>query len=129
MTVIALVLMLVHALGERDAHTRPVELANIAAEIAATDATDDEAAELVTACVHETGCRYGVESRDGRGAKGPWQVEGSRDVSAKEALRRIRWSERVCGGPGHLELFAGCGACGRCPEIVASLLDPSLPRR
>jgi hypothetical protein len=127
MPILSLVLMLVSALGQHDAHSRPVELANVAAEIAATDATDDEAAELVTACVHESRCHAGAVG-DGGQARGAWQVHG-RDASAAEALRRIRWSERVCGGPGHLELFAGCGACGRCPEIVASLLDPSLPRR
>lgn len=122
----SLVLMLVAHLGQPHDLARAIELSNLAVEVAETGATDDEAAELVAACIHESRCHTKAIG-DGGQARGAWQVHG-RDASATEALRRLRWSERACG-VGDLSLFAGCGRCGACPEIVASLLDPTLPRR
>lgn len=101
------------------------ELEQIAVEVATTDAADWEAELLAAICIHETGCV--AEDRifthkDGL-ARGPWQVRG--EPSAREALRRVRWSWAACGD---LSLYAGCGGCGRCPGIVRSLTDPTVPR-
>jgi len=126
MDTLSLLLMLLAHLGQPRDLARAVELANVAADVASTDATEDEAAELVTACIHESRC-HPTAIGDGGAARGAWQVHG-RDADARGALARLRWSERACG-VGDLSLFAGCRRCGACPAIVASLLDPSLPRR
>ena len=103
---------------------RVEELAAIAADIASTDATDEEAELLVDICIHESRCSLKAVGDGGR-ARGAWQVRG-KDASAAEALRRVRWSYAICGD---LSAYAGCGRCGSCPNIVKSLGDPSLPRR
>ena len=112
-------------------HPNPVdvgrlqELASVAADVATTDASDVEAEELVAVAIHESNVHPRAVGDGGR-ARGAWQVHG-RDASAREALSRLRWSERACHD---LSLFAGCGGCGRCPDgLLASLLDPTAPRR
>ena len=101
------------------------ELANIAADVASTDATTDEAELLVAICVHESHCHLRAVGDGGR-ARGPWQIHG-RDTSAAAALARIRWSMAACG---NLSIYAGCGRCGACPDgLLDSLMDPTLPRR
>lgn len=103
---------------------RAIELANVAADIASTDASESEALTLVTTCVHESRCHTNAVGDHGA-ARGAWQVHG-RDVGARAALARVRWSVRACGD---LSLFAGFGRCGGDPAVLASLLDPALPRR
>jgi len=99
--------------------------ANIAADIASTDADEREADILTSIALHESDGHWNAIG-DGGAAHGAWQVHG--DPSAAEALRRLRHSEAVCGR-WDLTLYAGCGTCGSCPETVASLLDPMRPRR
>ncbi len=101
------------------------ELATLAADVASTDATTDEAELLVAICVHESHCHLRAVGDGGR-ARGPWQIHG-RDTSAAAALARIRWSMAACG---NLSFYAGCGRCGACPDgLLDSLMDPTLPRR
>jgi len=100
------------------------ELAELAADVAATDATEAEAELLVAICVHESRCRPHAVG-DGGLSRGAWQVRG-RDVSASAALARVRWSMAACGD---LSLYAGFGRCGGDPAVLASLMDPTLPRR
>jgi hypothetical protein len=100
------------------------ELASIAMEITETDATEDEGFLLVGICIHESRCTRGAIGDGGR-SRGAWQVRG-RDVGAAAALAKVRWSYGVCGD---LSLYAGCGRCGSCPDIVQSLEDPTLPRK
>jgi hypothetical protein len=103
------------------------ELASIVQDVISTDATEDEAYELLAVSIHETRAHVRAHGRDG--SRGAFQVRPpAASYGALEALRRLRWSERACGA-GDLSLYAGCGQCGKCPEIVQSLLDPSLPRR
>lgn len=126
----ALVLMMIAHLGQP--HTidraldRALELANVASDIASTDATETEAAELVAICIHESRCTPHAVG-DGGAPGGAFQVRG-RDISAIGALAKLRWSERLCG-PGGLAPYAGGRRCGDVPEVVASLLDPTIPRR
>jgi len=129
MTTLAILYLLLTHLGHPKTIARAVELANVAADIAGTDATEDEAAELAMIAIHESRAhRAAVNDRDHGGRRvGAWQTGGD-DPSAEAALRLLRWSERACG-KGDASLYAGCGRCGACPEIVASLLDPTLPRR
>lgn len=101
------------------------ELVAIAMDVDSTDATEGEAVLLATVCVHESHCRLKAVGDSGK-ARGPWQVRGQKDVGAGAALAKVRWSYGVCGD---LSLYAGCGRCGACPEIVKSLEDPTLPRR
>jgi hypothetical protein len=103
---------------------RLAELELVALDIASTDASEEEAEVLVSVCLHESRCHLRARG-DGGHALGPWQIHGP-DPSAAEALRRLRWSWGACGD---LSLYAGCGRCGACPDVVASLLDPTLPRR
>jgi hypothetical protein len=124
MKTLALVLMLLSHFGRPRTLERAVELANVSALIAATDATETEAATLVAIAIHESRASLRAVG-DGGSARGAWQVRGS-DASVEQALRLVRWSVATCGD---LSLYAGCGGCGRCPEIAASLLDPTLPRR
>jgi hypothetical protein len=100
------------------------ELASIAMEITETGATEDEGLLLVGICIHESRCTRGAIG-DGGLSRGAWQVRG-RDVGASAALAKVRWSYGVCGD---LSLYAGCGRCGSCPDIVRSLEDPTLPRK
>jgi hypothetical protein len=101
------------------------ELTMIAADIGQTDATPEEAELLVAVCAHESNCHVRAVG-DGGLSRGAWQVRG-RDVSARSALAKLRWSMRACGG---LDIYAGCGGCGRCPAgLLESLVDPTLPRR
>jgi hypothetical protein len=102
---------------------RLTDLETVALDIASTDATAEEAETLVAVCVHESGCRPRAVGSDG--SVGAFQIRKGPGTAA-EALRRLRWSASVCGD---LSLYAGCGRCGACPEIVASLVDPTLPRR
>ena len=124
MKTLALVLLLLSHLGRPRTLERAVELANVATLIAVTDADEDEARALATIAIHESRASLRAVG-DGGSAHGPWQVRGP-DASADRALYLVRWSVAACGD---LSLYAGCGGCGRCPEIVASLLDPTLPRR
>lgn len=124
MSIVSIVLMLCHWLGVASTPERAVELGNVAILIASTDADADEAALLAAVCIHESRCALGAIG-DGGLSRGAWQVRG-RDASVTAALRNLRRSRRICGD---LTLYAGCGNCGSCPEIVASLQDPSLPRR
>lgn len=103
---------------------RLTELATIASDIGAATTDETDAEVLVAECVHESGCRLHAVG-DGGAARGPWQIHG-RDLSAREALARTRWSMRACGD---LSLFAGFGRCGGDPAVLSSLLDPTLPRR
>ena len=104
--------------------TRLAELSAIAADVASTDADETEGELLVAVCVHESRCRAHAVGDSGA-ARGPWQVHG-RDVSAREALSRLRWSLRACHD---LSLFAGYGRCGGDGAVLESLMDPTLPRR
>jgi hypothetical protein len=126
MTTLAILYLLLAHLGHPKTIERAVEISNTAAKIAWTNADADEAAELATIAIHETGC-VDHPAWDGSACFGEWQVCGER-TDAGAALELLRWSERTCG-KGDLSLYAGCGRCGACPEIVASLLDPTLPRR
>lgn len=103
---------------------RVEELAGIAADIASTDASEEEARLLVAICVHESRCHTKAVG-DGGLSRGAWQVRG-RDVGAAGALAKVRWSKAICGD---LSAYAGCGRCGSCPEVVKSLGDPGVPRR
>jgi hypothetical protein len=103
---------------------RLTELERVAIEIASTDASEAEAELLAAICLHESRCHTHAVG-DGGKAYGAWQVRGG-PPTAVEALRRVRWSWQACGD---LSLYAGCGWCGRCPEVVASLQDPTLARR
>ena len=124
MSTLSLVLMLLAHLGHPKTIERAVELANVAADIASTDASDNEAALLVAICLHESNCHREAIG-DGGKSRGAWQVRG-RDVSAAGALAKVRWSMRVCG---NLAPYAGARRCGDVPDVVASLIDPTLPRR
>ncbi len=85
----------------------------------------NELAELLVAiCLHESRCHPGAVG-DGGKSRGAWQVRG-RDVSASAALARVRWSVAACGD---LSLYAGFGRCGGDKAVLASLMDPTLPRR
>lgn len=106
--------------------TRLTELVTIAADIDSTDATEVEVEELVAICLHESRCHLRAVG-DGGKSLGPWQVQGGGD-SAAVALAKLRWSERICG-VGGLAPYAGARRCGDVPWVVASLLDPTLPRR
>jgi hypothetical protein len=97
----------------------------VAVDIAKTDADEQEALGLVKIAIHESGAKVKAIGDGGR-AFGPFQIRGGRDYSATEALRRYRWSVEACGD---LSLYAGCGRCGACPDIITSLEDPALPRR
>jgi hypothetical protein len=114
---------LLQYLGAPHSMGRAIELANVAADIASTDATESEAELLAAICIHESRCHVAAVGDGGR-ARGPWQVHG-RDGSAREALSRVRWSYQGCGD---LSLFAGFGRCGGRPEVLESLIDPSRPR-
>ena len=103
---------------------RVEELVSIAADVADTDATEGEARLLASIAVHESRATVRAVG-DGGLSRGAWQVRG-RDVSAAGALAKVRWSYRLCAD---LSAYAGCGRCGSCPAIVASLVDPTLPRR
>jgi hypothetical protein len=100
------------------------QLVTVAADIASTDASVEEAELLAAIAIHESMVVPGAKG-DGGKAIGAFQVRG-KDGSAREALRRVRWSYAVCHD---LSAYSGCGRCGSCPEIVASLQDPTLPRR
>lgn len=107
---------------------RLAELTEVAQQVAVTDASDEEAELLVAVCVHETGC-VDHAAWDGSPCFGPWQVcRPSESFDARAALRLLRWSQGACV-LGDLSLYAGCGGCNRCAAIVASLIDPTLPRR
>ena len=125
-TILAVFAMLVAHLGMPATLTRSLELSTIATDIASAAADVDERITLVNVCVHESRCHLDAVGDHGA-ARGPWQVHAHR-VDAAKAFEFVRWSYAVCG-VGDLALFAGCGRCGSCPEISASLLDPSLPRR
>jgi hypothetical protein len=115
---------------------RLTELSVIARDVASTDASSEEAEELAAVCIHESGCVLGARGKDG--SIGPWQVRPpAKSFGAGEALKRLRWSEGVCG-KGDLSLYAGFGYCvghSASPEgdarraVLASLLDPTLPRK
>jgi hypothetical protein len=102
------------------------ELVTIAADLESTDASDVETEELVAIEVHESRCHLNAVG-DGGASKGPWQVQRG-DPSAAGALAKLRWSESICG-PGGLAPYAGARRCGDVPWVVASLLDPTIPRR
>jgi hypothetical protein len=104
------------------------ELQQIAVLIAKTDADEEEAVGLAAAAFHETGAVLTDKRGDGGKSKGPFQVQGplGRDHGATTALVVYRWSVATCGD---LSLYAGCGRCGACPEIVVSLADPTVERR
>lgn len=104
--------------------TRTEELAAIAWDVASTDATEEEGLLLAKIAIHESRAHLHAVG-DGGLSRGAWQVRG-RDVGAAGALAKVRWSRRLCAD---LSAYAGCGRCGSCPEIVASLGDPALPRR
>jgi len=110
-------------------HAAPTEarrddLSLIAQDIASTDATFEEAETLVAICKHESECRTKAVG-DGGLSRGAFQVRG-KDASAKAALSAMRWSMRACKD---LSLYAGFGRCGGDPATLASLVDPTLPRR
>ena len=103
---------------------RLTELAQVAADIASTDATQDEARMLAAIAVHESNARPAAVG-DGGHSRGAFQVWDG-PPTAREALKRLRGSLEACGTA---ELYAGCKRCGGCPRIAASLVDPSIPRR
>lgn len=122
MTLHIALFLLLH-LGQPRSIRRAIDLANVAADIASTDASESEAEALAAIAIHESRATWHVTGDHGQ-AFGPFQVRGP-DASAREALRLLRWSTGVCGDTS---LYAGCGRCGACPAIAASLVDPTLPR-
>ena len=100
------------------------ELADIAAQIGATDASEEESETLVAVAIHESNAHLRAVG-DGGLSRGAWQVRG-RDISARAALAKMRWSMRACGD---LSLYAGFGRCGGDPVVLTSLIDPTVPRR
>jgi len=116
--VLWLILVYLHPLSA----ARVSDLINVAGDIASTDATEVEAELLAAICIHESRCTPKAKGLDG--SVGAFQVHGGPGTA--EALRRVRWSYGICGD---LSLYAGCGRCGACPEVVDSLTDPSLPRK
>jgi hypothetical protein len=103
---------------------RLAELTEVARQVAVTDASDEEAELLVAICIHESRCHLSAVG-DGGKSIGAWQVQGG-DPSAVGALAKLRWSLSLCG---NLAPYAGGKRCGDVPWVVASLADPSLPRR
>ncbi len=127
MSTLSIVLMLIAHLGVASSPERAIEYANVATLV--LEATDDadRAHELVAIAIHETGATWPTDGGVDGDDCGPWQVRGG-GCSAADALALVQWSESVCG-KGDLSLYAGCRQCGACPAIVASLMDPTLPRR
>jgi hypothetical protein len=94
---------------------RLMELVTVSADVARTDATDEEATQLASIAVHESGVR--PRAVGPAGERGAFQVfpdaRGLRDASAHEALRRLR-SQGLTG-------YAGCGAKA-CPKLTSALM-------
>lgn len=100
--------------------TRPArlqELATVAADVASTDATLEEARLLASIAVHESGVRPRAVGRGGE--RGAFQImPPARSYGAREALRRLRLQG--------LDGYAGCGS-KRCPELAAALAKYANP--
>jgi len=95
---------------------RLAELSRIAASIARTDASDEEARTLAKVAIHESGARE--DATGPLGEKGPFQIMPPGKPTAEVALARVRWSMEACSD---LSLYAGCRRCGACPALVAAL--------
>lgn len=88
------------------------ELSTVAADVGRTDASDDEARQLASIAVHESGVRLSAVGRAGE--RGPFQVMGPAcSFGASEALRRLRAQG--------LQGYAGCGS-SPCPGLTAALM-------
>lgn len=101
-------------LSTRTARLR--ELSAVAADIAATDASEREARLLASIAIHESSVRASAVGPGGE--RGAFQIMPPGKPGAREALRRLR----IQG----LEVYAGCGS-HRCPELADALAKYAAP--